>query len=344
MQNKDFLEIYGKKISLYTIVNSCGISVDITNFGAKIVSIEVPDRDGNFDDVVLGFDTFEQYQAKEEYFGAICGRFANRIRNGEFTLDGKTYHLAKNNASNTLHGGIKGFHKQIWDVLSQKENSLVLHYFSKDGEEGFPANLDVTVTYCLTDENELKIHYEATADNPTVISLCNHSYFALQGAGKGDICRQILQLNADFHTVLDDNACPTGEIAEVEGTEYDFRTPTEIQTRINKPQFKRFGGLDNNWIIRKNQNKELALAGYVIDNQTGRKLEVFTTQPGIQVYTSNGMDGIVGKNSKIYQKHGAICLETQGFPASPNFCHFPSPVLRPNEKYDEWCIYKFSVN
>jgi len=343
MQNKDFIEIDGKKISLYTLVNSCGMSVDITNYGAKIVSVQTPDRNGNFDDIVLGFDTLAEYQEQEEYFGAICGRFANRIRNGEFTLDGQTYHLAKNCAPNTLHGGINGFHKKIWDIINVNENTLELHYFSKNGEEGFPANLDVSVTYSLTDDNELKIHYQATADQPTVICLCNHSYFALQGAGNGTVRGQMLQINADFYTVLDENTCPTGEIAAVDGTVYDFRTQTVIETRIDKPEFARFGGLDNNWVIRKNQQGELALAGFVLDIQTGRKLEVFTTQPGIQIYTGNWLENVRGKNGKIYHKHGAICLEAQGFPASANFSHFPSPVLRPNQKYDEWCIYKFSV-
>ena len=343
MHNNDFIEIEGKKVSLYRLVNSSGMLVDITNYGAKIVSIEVPDRDGNFDDVVLGFDTLDEYLSHEEYFGAICGRFANRIKNGEFSLDGKTYHLPKNCASNTLHGGIKGFHTKTWDILNVNENMIALHYLSKDGEEGFTANLDIIVTYFLTDDNELKIHYQATADQPTVINLCNHSYFALQGAGNGTVYKQILQLNADFHTVLDSNTCPTGEIAAVDKTVYDFRTPTVIESRIDKPEFARFGGLDNNWVISKNQSGELALAGFLLDNQTGRKLEVLTTQPGIQIYTGNWIEKLRGKNGEMHQRHGAICLEAQGFPASPNFSHFPSSVLYPNQKYDEWCIYKFST-
>ncbi|MDR2854274.1 MAG: galactose mutarotase [Prevotellaceae bacterium] len=342
MENKDFIEIEGKRVSFYTLVNGKGMSADITNYGAKIISIVVPDKHGNYGDVVLGFETFKEYLTQEEYFGAICGRFANRIKGGNFTLDGTTYHLAVNNGPNALHGGVDGFNTQIWDVVSVKENELVLHYFAKDGEEGYPANVHVTVTYALTDDNELKIHYEATSDKPTVIGLCNHSYFNLNG-GKGNVRNQVLQLNADFHTVLDADTCPTGEIAAVEGTVYDFRTPVVIEERIDTPEFARFRGLDNNWVIRKNQAGELALAGYVYDPETGRKLEVLTTQPGIQVYTGNWIDPLQGKNGVKHDVHYAVCLEAQGFPASPNFSHFPSPVLRPDGKYDEWCIYKFSV-
>ncbi|GHT17399.1 aldose 1-epimerase [Bacteroidia bacterium] len=343
MENPDFIEIDGKHVSFYTLVNALGMSMDITNYGAKIVSIMAPDRDGKFDDVVLGFDTLDEYLMHEPFFGAVCGRFANRIKGGKFTLDGKEFTLAINNASNALHGGIKGFNAQIWNVARVEENKLTLHYLARDGEEGYPGNLNITVTYELTDDNALKIHYEATTDQPTVVNLCNHSYFALQGAGNGTVRHQILQLNADFHTVMDSETCPAGEIAAVDDTVYDFRTPATIETRIDKPEFARFGGLDNNWIIRKNQAGDLASAGYVFDNQTGRKLEVFTTQPGIQVYTGNWIERLRGKNGKIHEPQGAICLEAQGFPAAANFAHFPSPVLRPNEKYDEWCVYKFSV-
>ncbi|MDR2825146.1 MAG: galactose mutarotase, partial [Prevotellaceae bacterium] len=340
MQQQDFIEVEGKKISLYTIVNANGMSIDITNYGAKIVSLMTPDRNGNFDNVVLGFDTIDEYLTQEPFFGAICGRFANRIKNGKFAIDGQEFHLPINNGSNSLHGGIKGFNAQIWNVVRIAENELALNYLSKDGEEGFPGNLNVVVTYSLSDDNALKIHYEATTDKPTVINLCNHSYFALQGAGNGSARNQILQLNADFHTVMDNETCPNGEIAAVDGTTYDFRTPVAIETRIDLPEFARFGGLDNNWIIRKNQQGDLASAGYLLDNQTGRKLEVFTTQPGIQIYSGNWIENSSGK---MYERHGAICLEAQGFPASANFAHFPSPLLRPNGKYDEWCIYKFSI-
>ena len=343
MTEKDFIEIDGKKVSIYTLANAKGMSVDITNYGAKVLSIMAPDRNGAFDDVVLGFDTFDEYVKQEPFFGAICGRAANRTKNGKFTLDGVEYHLPVNNGPNSLHGGIKGFNVQIWDVQSIETQKLTLHYRSKDGEEGYPGNLDVTVTYELSNNNELKIHYEATTDKPTIIGLCNHSYFALQGAGNGAAIHQILQLNADFHTVMDDDTCPTGEIRPVDGTIYDFRQPTEIATRINEPEYQRFRGLDNNWIIRKEQSRALACAGYLLDNKTGRKLEVFTTQPGIQVYTGNWIETLKGKNGKMHEVHGAVCLEAQGFPASANFAHFPSPVLRPDGKYDEWCIYKFST-
>jgi len=342
MKNNDFIEIDSKRVSLYTLVNSKGMSVDVTNYGAKIISIVAPDKNGKFEDVVLGFDTFEEYLKQEEYFGAICGRFANRIKGGHFTIDGKEYRLAINNGPNALHGGPDGFNTQVWDVVAVKENEIVLHYLSKDGEEGYPGNLDVTVTYTLGEDNDLKIHYEATTDKPTVIGLCNHSYFNISGK-PGSVRTQVLQLNADFHTALDQDTCPTGEICAVEGTVYDFRQPTVLAERIDKPEFARFRGLDNNWVIRKNQAGELALAGYLLDKESGRKLEVLTTQPGIQVYTGNWIEELKGKNGAMHNVQYAVCLEAQGFPASPNFSHFPSPVLRPGEKYDETCIYRFSV-
>lgn len=343
MTQKDHIEVDGKKVSLYTLLNNNGMSVDITNYGAKILSIMVPDKNGKFEDVVLGFETFDEYLTQEEYFGAICGRFANRIKNAKFTLDGTEYKLTANNGPNALHGGVDGFNTQIWDIVRVEPEKIVLHYLSKDGEEGYPGNLDVTVTYELSDDNELKIHYEATTDKSTVIGLCNHSYFNLKGAGNGTIRDHYLQLNADFHTVLDEDTCTTGEIASVDNSVYDFRKPTLIEERIDDKDFLRFRGIDNNWVIRKNQFGELALAGYVSEPTSGRKLEVFTTQPGIQVYTGNWIEQLKGKNNKTYDVQYAICLEAQGFPASPNFSHFPSPVLRPGKKYDEWCIYKFSV-
>ena len=336
-------ELDGKRIALYELANAHGMTVYITNYGAKIVSVNVPDRNGRMADVVLGFDNIDDYLAKEPFFGAICGRFANRIKNGTFTLDGTTYQLAVNNGPNHLHGGIRGFNVQVWDVVESTPAKLALHYLSADGEEHYPGNLDVTVAYTLTDEGELRIHYEATTDKPTVLGMCNHSYFNLKGAGEGTIRDHYLQIEADFHTVLDDSAAPTGEIRPVDGTAFDFRRPTLIADRIDDPAFAPGRGLDNNWTVRKHYPRELALAATLYEPASGRKLQAFTTQPGIQIYSGNWVEQHVGKGGKRYDEQYAICLEAQGFPNSPNVAHFPSAVLRPGEKYDEWCVYRFSA-
>lgn len=336
-------ELDGKRIALYELANAHGMTVYITNYGAKVVSVNVPDRNGRMADVVLGFDNIDDYLAKEPFFGAICGRFANRIKNGTFTLDGTTYQLAVNNGPNHLHGGIRGFNVQVWDVVESTPAKLALHYLSADGEEHYPGNLDVTVTYTLTDEGELRIHYEATTDKPTVLGMCNHSYFNLKGAGEGTIRDHYLQIEADFHTVLDDSAAPTGEIRPVDGTAFDFRQPTLIADRIDDPVFAPGRGLDNNWTVRKHYPHELALAATLYEPASGRKLQAFTTQPGIQIYSGNWVEQHVGKGGKRYDEQYAICLEAQGFPNSPNVAHFPSAVLRPGEKYDEWCVYRFSA-
>ncbi|MDR1584679.1 MAG: galactose mutarotase [Prevotellaceae bacterium] len=339
----DFIEIDGKKVSFYTLANKNGMSMDVTNYGAKIIRLFSGDKNGKFDDVVLGFDRFDDYVNKEEYFGAVCGRFANRIKDGKFTLDGVEYTLPVNNGPNHLHGGIDAFNTQIWNVISVSEQKIVLNYLSKDGEEGYPGNLNVTVTYELSNDNEVKIRYEATTDKATVIGLCNHSYFNLKGAGNGDIRDHYLQLNADFHTELDQDTCPNGEILSVDNSPYDFRKATLLSERIDNEVYKPWRGIDNNWVIRKNQPGELALAGCVYEPVSGRKMEVFTTQPGIQVYTGNWIEQNQGKNGKAYDVQYAICMEAQGFPNSPNLSHFPSSTLRPGGKYDEYCIYKFSV-
>ena len=337
------IELNGKPVSLYTLFNKNGMSVDITNYGAKVIRLMAPDRDGKFDDVVLGFDTLEEVIEKEIYFGAICGRFANRIKDGKFTLDGVDYQLPVNNGTNSLHGGIHGFNEKTWTVKSVSQQELVLTLLAVDGEEGYPGNLSVTATYMLSDENELKIHYEATTDKATIIGLTNHTYFNLKGAGNGTVRDNQLQINADFYTVLDDSFALSGEISPVEGTPFDFRKPTVIDERVDNEAYVPGWGIDNNWCIRKSQFGELALAGYVYEPASGRKMEVLTTQPGLQVYTGNWVDKVVGKEGKIYDRQDAICLETQGFPNSPRIAHFPSPVLRPGEKYDEWCVYKFSA-
>jgi len=337
------MELDGKPVTLYTLFNKKGMSVDISNYGAKIIRLITPDRNGKFDDVVLSFDTLEEVIEKEIYFGAICGRFANRIKDGKFTLDGENYQLPVNNGTNALHGGIHGFNEKVWTLKSVTQQELVLTLFSPDGEEGYPGNLSVTATYFLSDENELKIHYEATTDKATIIGLTNHSYFNLKGAGNGTIRHHQLQLNADFYTVLDESFALTGEIRPVEGTPFDFRQPTVVDERVDDEAFVPGWGLDNNWCIRKHQKGELALAGFVYEPESGRKMEVLTTQPGIQIYSGNWIENVTGKEGKKYDRQDAICLETQGFPNSPNIPFFPSPVLRPGEKYDEWCVYKFSV-
>ena len=337
------LELNGKAVSLFTLFNKKGMSVDITNYGAKIIRLMVPDKNGKFDDVVLAFDTLEEVIEKEIYFGAICGRFANRIKDGKFTLDGVDYTLPVNNGTNSLHGGIHGYNEKVWEVKSVSQQELVLALFSPDGEEGYPGNLSITATYILSDENEIKIHYEATTDKATVIGLTNHSYFNLKGAGNGTIKDHLLQLNADFFTVLDESFALTGEIRPVAETPFDFRKATKVGVRIDDEVYVPGWGIDNNWCIRKDQQGDLALAGTVYEPTSGRKMEVLTTQPGVQIYTGNWIDKVTGKEGKIYDRQDAICLETQGFPNSPNIAHFPSPVLRPEGKYDEWCVYKFSV-
>ncbi|MEI7502528.1 MAG: aldose epimerase family protein, partial [Paludibacter sp.] len=256
------IELDGKPVSLYTLYNKNGMSVDITNYGGKIIRLMVPNKNGKFDDVVLAFDTLEEVVEKEIYFGAICGRFANRIKDGKFSIDGVEYTLPINNGTNSLHGGVHGYNEKAWEVKSASETELVLSLFSPDGEEGYPGNLTITATYILTDENEIKIHYEATTDKATIIGLTNHSYFNLKGAGNGTVRDHKLQLNADFYTVLDDSFALTGEIRPVDNTSFDFRNAIVVDERVDDEAFVAGWGLDNNWCIRKEQAGDLALAGY----------------------------------------------------------------------------------
>ncbi|MDD4991280.1 MAG: galactose mutarotase [Paludibacter sp.] len=337
------IELNGKPVSLYTLFNKNGMSVDITNYGAKIIRLIVADKNGKFDDVVLAFDTLEEVIEKEIYYGAVCGRFANRIKDGKFSIDGVEYTLPINNGTNSLHGGVHGYNEKVWTVKSVSQQELVLELFSPDGEEGYPGNLTITCTYILSDDNEIKMHYEATTDKPTIIGLTNHSYFNLKGAGNGTIKDHQLQINADFYTVLDESFALTGEIRPVAGTPFDFRQPTVIGERIDDEAYVPGWGIDNNWCLRKEQAGDCVLAGTVYEPTTGRKMEVLTTQPGMQIYTGNWIENQVGKEGKIYDRQDAICLETQGFPNSPNIPFFPSPLLRPGQKYDEWCVYKFSA-
>lgn len=337
-----------QQVDLYTLSNSQGIEVQVINFGGIITSIHVPDRNGKMADIALGFDNLDGYLENKPYFGAIIGRYANRIANGKFTLNGKEYTLAKNNGPNSLHGGIKGFNKVVWDAEPLRDGrgaGVRLSYLSKDGEEGYPGNLKVKVTYTLTDKNELKIDYEATTDKATPINLTNHSYFNLAGEGNGDVLAQELQLNADSFTPVNQNLIPTGEIKPVKGTPLDFTQTTALGARINDPyeQLVIAHGYDHNFVVNR-KNDELQFAARVRDPKSGRVLEAYTTQPGIQLYTGNFLDGtVVGKHGHPYKQREAFCLETQHYPDSPNHPDFPSTILRPGQTFHSQTVYKFSA-
>jgi aldose 1-epimerase len=339
----------GAEVNLYTLTNAKGVEARITNYGAILVSLKVPDRQGTLGDVVLGFDSFDPYLKENPHFGAVVGRYGNRIAKGHFTLEGKPYTLAINNGPNSLHGGIKGFDKQLWTgkTMESKDGpSVQLTYVSKDGEEGYPGTLTSTVTYTLTSANELRIHYQATTDKPTVVNLTNHSYFNLAGAGNGDILGHLLTLHADRFTPVDSGLIPTGELRSVEGTPFDFRKPTAIGARINDTgdeQIKMGGGYDHNFVLNGTAGT-LRPAARVSDPTSGRVMEVLTTEPGVQFYTGNFLDGtITGKGGKTYGKRAAFCLETQHYPDSPNQPKFPTTELKPGGKYDTTTVFRFST-
>jgi aldose 1-epimerase len=337
----------GKKAELFTLKNSSGIVAQITNFGGKIVSLWVPDKNGKFDDIVMGYSTLPEYQKTSEiYFGSLIGRYGNRIGNAKFTLNDSVFKLAANNGPNSLHGGIKGYNNVVWDAVQNDESTLLLSYLSHDGEEGFPGNLQVNVTYELTDDNELKIEYKATTDKATPVNLTSHSFFNLKGAGNGDILDHILQINAANYTPVDNGLIPTGEIAPVEGTPFDFRTPVAIGARINEDnqQLKYGNGYDQNWVLTAPSDSALTLAARVVEPASGRVMEVYTNEPGIQFYTGNFLTGkVTGKYGKVYPFRGSLCLETQHYPDSPNKPGFPSAILEPGKEYYSICIYKFGV-
>ncbi len=335
----------GKPTALYTLKNKKGVIAQVTNYGAIIVSIYLPDRKGNLADIVQGYDTIGEYiNGNSPYMGAICGRCANRIAKGKFILENKEYNLAVNNGPNHLHGGIAGFSKIVWDVTSFSSSKVVMEYLSKDGEEGYPGNLKVTVTYTLTDDNELVLDYLATTDRTTVVNFASHSYFNLAGEGTGDILNQELMINALYYTPVDETSIPTGEIRSVKGTPMDFTQPRKIGSRIDiGDEQLRFGaGYDHNWVL-KNRTGDLALAAIAYDLESGRLMEVSTTQPGLQLYTANWIDGEKGKGGKIYGRRWAFCLETQHFADAINKPHFPSTILHPGETYKHSCVHKFSV-
>ena len=328
--------IDNKQVGLFTLKNKNGIVTQITNYGGRVVNLWVPDKDGNMGDIVLGYESIDGYlKAKEIYFGALIGRYGNRIANGKFTLNDSTYVLATNNGANHLHGGNKGFNDVVWDANQVSDSELALSYLSIDGEEGYPGNLDIKVTYKLNDNNELKISYAATTDKATPVNLTHHSFFNLHGAGIGTINDHILQINASNYTPVSEGLIPTGEIATVNNTPFDFRNPTLIGERVNEDnqQLKNGFGYDHNFSL---DGTGLRLAAKVVEPISGRVMEVITDEPGLQLYGGNFLSGKgVGKGNLSYNYRAAFCLETQHFPDSPNQPNFPSVILQPGEEYSE---------
>ena len=339
--------IEGKETALYVLSNAAGAELCVTNYGAKIVSLMVPDRDGKLTDVVTGHKSIADYLTSEEpYFGAICGRYGNRIAKGRFEIDGTVYdQLAINNGPNSLHGGLKGFNAKVWDATQKDTQTIELQLISPDGEEGFPGELHTTVTYQLTDDNEVIISYRAVTTKPTVLKLTNHSYFNLSGAGDPYVGDHLLQVNADYYLPTDETAIPYGPKEKVEGTPMDFRTPHTVGERINDDfEQLRFGkGYDHTDILNK-EDKELSFCARCSSPKTGIVMETFTTEPGVQLYTGNWMTGnFEGKPGQRYPERAALCLETQHFPDSPNKPEYPSTLLRPGETFLSTTIYQFSV-
>jgi len=336
-------------INLYTLKNRNGMTVKVTNYGAIITSIVTPDRDGKFADVALGYNNVEGYinAVDKPYFGAVVGRYGNRIAKGSFTLDGETYSLAVNNGENHLHGGVIGFDKVVWTVNSFEDTSIKLSYLAKDREEGYPGNLDISVTYTLTDENEIVIDYRATTDKATPVNLTQHTYFNLAGEGNGTILDHELMLAAAKFTPVDSGSIPTGELRSVTGTPFDFTSPKPIGRDIgtDNEQLTFGSGYDHNWVIDKaSDSMELTLAAVVTEPTSGRIMTVRTTEPGIQFYCGNFLDGrLKGKSGKNYVHRGGFCLETQHYPDSPNRPEFPSTTLKPGDVYQTQTVYAFSA-
>jgi aldose 1-epimerase len=337
----------GQDVDLYTLTNANGVRARIMTYGGTVLSLDVPDKKGRLGDVVLGYETLAEYIKDSPYFGCIVGRYGNRIGKGRFMLNGIAYSLAKNNGENHLHGGLKGFDKVVWAARPFTEAEAVglrLSYLSKDGEEGYPGNLACTVTYTLTNNDELKVGYEAQTDKPTPVNLTQHSYFNLAGQGNGDILGHQLMLNAERFTPVDKGLTPTGELRSVKGTPMDFTRPTAIGARVNRKdeQIIFGGGYDHNWVLNKAGANEMTPAARVYEPKSGRVMEVLTTEPGIQFYCGNFLDGKnVGKGGKVYKHRYGFCLETQHFPDSPNKPMFPSTILNPGQKYQTETIYRF---
>lgn len=347
LKQSDFQsEADGKETDLFILKNDNGMEVCVTNFGGRIVSVMVPDRDGIMRDVVLGFDRIADYETIPSDFGATIGRYANRIGQGRITLDGTEYQLPQNNYGHCLHGGPRGFQYRVFDAVQKSDREVELTYTAKDGEEGFPGNFDCRVTMTLTDDNAIDIRYAAETDKTTVVNMTNHSYFNLDGDPSKDNSEWLLTVNADSYTPVDSTFMTTGEIAPVADTPMDFRTPTPIGERIGQDfeQLKNGNGIDHNWVLNTRGNIAEACAS-LESPATGIRLDVYTTEPGIQVYCGNFLDGTVkGKKGIAYGFRAAVCLETQKYPDTPNKPEWPSAVLRPGEKYESRCIYKFSVD
>jgi aldose 1-epimerase len=338
--------INGKKTNLYKLHNDNGLEVAITNYGARIVGILTPDKNGNLGDIILGYDSLEGYlNGNNNYFGAIIGRYANRIAGGKFTLNGKQYSIPINDGPNSLHGGTKGFDSRVWDAKKLNDQNLLLTYDSKDGEEGYPGNLQLQVLYTLTPNNSLRIEYTAITDKPTPVNFTNHSYFNLGGPGSGKITNEVLRINADQFTPTDSTQIPKGKIKSVKGTPFDFNQFTTIGKRINEDnqQLKYAHGYDDNWILNKPKPGMLTFAAAVYDPDNGREIKVYTTEPGIQIYTGNFLDGSTSGIGGKYNHRGALTLETQHFPDSPNHSNFPSTVLKPGHILNSITVFKFTT-
>jgi aldose 1-epimerase len=337
----------GDPIYLYTLTNAKGMEAKVTNFGAILVSLKTPARHGAFADVVLGFDTFDAYLNTKRYYGATVGRYANRIAHGMFTLDGHTYTLARNNGENSLHGGVHGFNKAVWKgrAIAGPPPAVEFAYLSHDGEEGFPGNLTATVRYTLTDAGELRIDYSASTDKPTVVNLTNHSFFNQAGEGSADVLHHVVTIDADRFTPVDAGLIPTGELRPVAGTPFDFRKPTMIGARLDAAdeQLRIARGYDHNYILNHAAGK-LGFAARISEPSSGRVMEVYTTEPGMQFYTGQNIDGTDhGKGGHIYASRSAFCVETGHFPDSPNHPDFPSTVLRPGEKFQSTTVFRFGT-
>jgi aldose 1-epimerase len=329
----------GESVDLYTLTSTTGIKVQIMTYGGTLVSIYTPDRDGNQGNVILGFDNLKQFEAGTPFFGALIGRFGNRIANGQFELDGEIFQLATNDGANHLHGGNVGYDKIIWNaeaIDDANAPALKLTYLSKDGEEGYPGNLNITVVYTLNG-NDLQIDYEADTDKPTVLNLTNHAYYNL--AGEGSILDHVLTLNASSYTPVDETLIPTGEIVSVAGTPFDFTSPFEIGARIDQVE----GGYDHNFVLNPKAGEGLNFAAKLLDPKSGRTMEILTLEPGIQFYSGNFLDGTLVSSGSVYEQYAGLCLETQHFPDSPNKPEFPSTVLRPGEKYQTSTVMRFGV-
>jgi aldose 1-epimerase len=340
LTQQEYGQVEGKTVTQYTLTNANGMVLKLINYGGTVTDLLVPDKNGQPGNVVLGYDSLGGFlQSNNPYFGCLVGRYANRIANAKFTLDGKTYTLAANNNGNSLHGGIKGFDKVIWNAEPLGDTSVKLTYFSKDGEEGYPGNLQAEVIYTLTADNALKIEYTATTDKATPVNLTNHCYFNLSGGTDSTILDHELMLKADKYTKVNENLIPTGENPPVSGTPMDFTSAKKVGRDIAQVP----GGYDHNWVLNKSGN-DLELAATLYHAASGRFMEVFTTEPGVQFYSGNFLDGTLkGRDGINYVKHAGLCLETQHFPDSPNQPAFPNTILKPGEKYHQVTIYKFSV-